>query len=127
MLKLISSILSNLQSLGGCLHFFFFFFCPFSRKQKPCFFLKPYKPSPVSSETLIIQIGRSPETLYMGIFEPYRALGYITGPVPFSVQRLGTETFVTVSVGKAFQIYDVSPLSPSFDSLWAFFYEFCGK
>lgn len=44
----------------------------------------------------------------MGIFEPYRALGYITAGVPFSVQRRGTETFVTVSVGKAWQIYDVS-------------------
>ncbi|KAL2230430.1 UNVERIFIED_CONTAM: WD repeat-containing protein 36 [Sesamum indicum] len=31
----------------------------------------------------------------MGIFEPFRALGYITTQVPFSVQRLGTETFVT--------------------------------
>lgn len=44
----------------------------------------------------------------MGIFEPYRAIGCITSGVPFSVQRLGTETFVTVSVGKAWQIYDVS-------------------
>ncbi|KAG8484953.1 hypothetical protein CXB51_021536 [Gossypium anomalum] len=44
----------------------------------------------------------------MGIFEPYRAIGYITSGVPFSVQRLGTETFVTVTVGKAFQIYNVS-------------------
>ncbi|KVI00716.1 Quinonprotein alcohol dehydrogenase-like-superfamily [Cynara cardunculus var. scolymus] len=42
----------------------------------------------------------------MGIFEPFRAIGYITSSVPFSVQRLGTETFVTVSVGKAWQIYN---------------------
>lgn len=48
----------------------------------------------------------------MGIFEPYRAVGYITSGVPFSVQRLGTETFVTVSVGKAFQIYNVFQLFP---------------
>ncbi|GLT28646.1 hypothetical protein SLA2020_035620 [Shorea laevis] len=47
----------------------------------------------------------------MGIFEPYRALGYITSSVPFSVQRLGTETFVTVSVGKAFQIYNCAKLN----------------
>ncbi|KAK4424941.1 WD repeat-containing protein 36 [Sesamum alatum] len=47
----------------------------------------------------------------MGIFEPFRALGYITTQVPFSVQRLGTETFVTVSVGKAFQIYNCAKLS----------------
>ncbi|KAA3471620.1 WD repeat-containing protein 36 isoform X3 [Gossypium australe] len=46
----------------------------------------------------------------MGIFEPYRAIGYITSGVPFSVQRLGTETFVTVTVGKAFQIYNCSNL-----------------
>ncbi|OMO58024.1 hypothetical protein COLO4_34912 [Corchorus olitorius] len=47
----------------------------------------------------------------MGIFEPYRAVGYITSGVPFSVQRLGTETFVTVSVGKTFQIYNCSKLN----------------
>ncbi|CAA6672103.1 unnamed protein product [Spirodela intermedia] len=47
----------------------------------------------------------------MGIFEPYRALGYITAGVPFSVQRRGTETFVTVSVGKAWQIYDCAKLT----------------
>ncbi|KAL6557568.1 hypothetical protein OROMI_017918 [Orobanche minor] len=47
----------------------------------------------------------------MGIFEPFRAIGYITSHVPFSVQRLGTETFVTVSVGKAFQIYNCAKLN----------------
>ncbi|KAM0985705.1 hypothetical protein ACFX13_013164 [Malus domestica] len=47
----------------------------------------------------------------MGIFEPFRAIGYTTSSVPFSVQRLGTETFVTVSVGKAFQIYNCAKLS----------------
>ncbi|XP_068656250.1 uncharacterized protein [Aristolochia californica] len=47
----------------------------------------------------------------MGIFEPFRAIGYITTGVPFSVQRLGTETFVTVSVGKAWQIYDCAKLT----------------
>ncbi|XP_010541959.1 PREDICTED: U3 small nucleolar RNA-associated protein 21 homolog [Tarenaya hassleriana] len=47
----------------------------------------------------------------MGIFEPFRAIGYITSKVPFSIQRLGTETFVTVSVGKAFQIYNCAKLN----------------
>uniref|UniRef100_A0A2N9G0Z1 WDR36/Utp21 N-terminal domain-containing protein n=1 Tax=Fagus sylvatica TaxID=28930 RepID=A0A2N9G0Z1_FAGSY len=47
----------------------------------------------------------------MGIFEPYRAIGYITSGVPFSVQRLGTETFVTVSVGKSFQVYNCAKLT----------------
>jgi U3 small nucleolar RNA-associated protein 21 len=43
----------------------------------------------------------------MGIFEPFRAIGCIATGVPFSIQRLGTETFVTVSVGKSFQIFNV--------------------
>ncbi|KAA8515646.1 hypothetical protein F0562_018743 [Nyssa sinensis] len=47
----------------------------------------------------------------MGIFEPFRAIGYITSSVPFSVQRLGTETFVTVSVGKSWQIYNCAKLN----------------
>ncbi|GAV59734.1 WD40 domain-containing protein/Utp21 domain-containing protein [Cephalotus follicularis] len=47
----------------------------------------------------------------MGIFEPYRVIGYITSTVPFSVQRLGTETFVTVTVGKAFQVYNCAKLN----------------
>ncbi|KAG9135364.1 hypothetical protein Leryth_007141 [Lithospermum erythrorhizon] len=47
----------------------------------------------------------------MGIFEPFRAVGYITNNVPFSVQRLGTETFVTVSIGKAFQVYNCAKLN----------------
>ncbi|KAJ6699672.1 WD REPEAT-CONTAINING PROTEIN 36 [Salix purpurea] len=47
----------------------------------------------------------------MGIFEPFRAIGYITTGVPFAVQRLGTETFVTVSVGKAFQVYNCAKLT----------------
>ncbi|KAK9931602.1 hypothetical protein M0R45_018874 [Rubus argutus] len=47
----------------------------------------------------------------MGIFEPFRAIGYTTTSVPFSVQRLGSEAFVTVSVGKAFQIYNCAKLT----------------
>jgi U3 small nucleolar RNA-associated protein 21 len=47
----------------------------------------------------------------MGIFEPYRAIGCIATGVPFSVQRLNTETFVTVSVGKAFQIFNYAKLT----------------
>lgn len=47
----------------------------------------------------------------MGIFEPYRAIGYTTTEVPFSVNKLGTETFITVSVGKAWQIYSYPKLN----------------
>jgi U3 small nucleolar RNA-associated protein 21 len=38
------------------------------------------------------------------LFRPFRALGYITDDVPFAIQRRGKETFVTVSVGKAWQV-----------------------
>ncbi|KAK7271798.1 hypothetical protein RJT34_27998 [Clitoria ternatea] len=47
----------------------------------------------------------------MGIFETYRVLGCVAGSVPFSVQKRGTETFVTVSVGKAFQIFNCAKLN----------------
>jgi hypothetical protein len=40
----------------------------------------------------------------MALFLPYRALGYITDATPFAVQRRGKETFVTASVGKAWQV-----------------------
>lgn len=38
------------------------------------------------------------------LFQPFRALGYISDDVPFAIQRRGKETFVTVSVGKAWQV-----------------------
>ncbi len=38
------------------------------------------------------------------LFQPFRALGYISDDVPFAVQRRGKETFVFVSVGKAWQV-----------------------
>ncbi|BBN05516.1 U3 small nucleolar RNA-associated protein 21 [Marchantia polymorpha subsp. ruderalis] len=47
----------------------------------------------------------------MGIFEPFRALGYVTDGTPFSVQRRGLENYVTVSVGKSWQIYNCAKIS----------------
>ncbi|EIE21950.1 WD40 repeat-like protein [Coccomyxa subellipsoidea C-169] len=44
------------------------------------------------------------------LFQPFRALGYITDDIPFAVQRLGREAFVTVSAGKAWQVYNCSQL-----------------
>jgi hypothetical protein len=38
------------------------------------------------------------------LFQPFRALGYITEEVPFAVQRRGKETYVTVSVGRTWQV-----------------------
>eukprot|EP00252_Welwitschia_mirabilis_P019651 TRINITY_DN4608_c0_g1_i1.p1 TRINITY_DN4608_c0_g1~~TRINITY_DN4608_c0_g1_i1.p1 ORF type:complete len:897 (+),score=167.79 TRINITY_DN4608_c0_g1_i1:212-2902(+) len=47
----------------------------------------------------------------MVLFEPYRALGYITDETPFYVHRRGLEHFVTVSIGKSWQIYNCSKLN----------------
>lgn len=47
----------------------------------------------------------------MSLFSPFRALGYITDDVPFSVQRRGKETYVTVSVGKSWQTYSTAKLT----------------
>jgi len=44
------------------------------------------------------------------LFYPFRALGYVSEPVPFATQRRGTKTFVTVSAGKAWQTYDCDKL-----------------
>ena len=50
------------------------------------------------------------------LFQPFRALGYITDSIPFSVQRLGRETFVTVSVGKSWQVRYASASTHSAES-----------
>ena len=42
----------------------------------------------------------------MALFVPFRALGLVTEDVPFTTQRLGKETFVTVSVGTCWQVRD---------------------
>jgi hypothetical protein len=38
------------------------------------------------------------------LYYPYRALGVVTDGVPFVLNRLGEECFVTTSVGKSFQV-----------------------
>ncbi|GAQ79609.1 WD repeat-containing protein [Klebsormidium nitens] len=50
----------------------------------------------------------------MPIFQPYRALGYITESTPFSVQKRGQDVYVTVSIGKAWQIYKCGKLQLTF-------------
>eukprot|EP01028_Stygiella_incarcerata_P008702 TRINITY_DN387_c0_g1_i1.p1 TRINITY_DN387_c0_g1~~TRINITY_DN387_c0_g1_i1.p1 ORF type:complete len:901 (+),score=214.91 TRINITY_DN387_c0_g1_i1:111-2813(+) len=44
------------------------------------------------------------------LFEPFRALGFITNEVPFAVESHGTNHFVATSVGKTFHIYNMSKL-----------------
>ena len=55
------------------------------------------------------------------LFQPFRALGYITENVPFAVQRRGKETFVTVGVGKAWQVLLQSTSSTSTRSASTYF------
>lgn len=45
------------------------------------------------------------------LFLPFRALGLITEDLPFCVSRRGKETFVCVSVGKSWQIYNNAKLT----------------
>ncbi|GMH45573.1 hypothetical protein BSKO_13530 [Bryopsis sp. KO-2023] len=44
------------------------------------------------------------------LFKPYRALGYISDPVPFVVRKTGTDFYVITSVGKAWQGYNCDKL-----------------
>ena len=44
------------------------------------------------------------------IFQPFRAVGVVSGDVPFCLNALGTRSFVTVPVGNAFHVYDCADL-----------------
>jgi U3 small nucleolar RNA-associated protein 21 len=44
------------------------------------------------------------------IFQPFRAVGVVSGDVPFSFNSLGSENFVTVPVGNSFHVYNCSDL-----------------
>ena len=44
----------------------------------------------------------------MSVFVPFRALGLISDDVPFSIQKRGKETFITVSVGNCWQVRSVN-------------------
>ena len=44
------------------------------------------------------------------IFQPFRAVGVVSGDVPFSLNSLGSEKFVTVPVGNSFHVYNCSDL-----------------
>ncbi|KAK8799570.1 hypothetical protein WA158_006119 [Blastocystis sp. Blastoise] len=43
---------------------------------------------------------------------PYKSVGLITEDLPFAVNQLGTETFITVSLGRSFQVYKCDKLTP---------------
>ncbi|ORY08146.1 Utp21-domain-containing protein [Basidiobolus meristosporus CBS 931.73] len=45
------------------------------------------------------------------IFQPFRAIGYITNDLPFCIQSRGQAFFLTTSIGKTFQIYDMAKMN----------------
>ena len=42
------------------------------------------------------------------LYYPFKAVGYVTDGNPFFLNRLGDETFLTVSIGKSFQVRSTS-------------------
>eukprot|EP00929_Paragymnodinium_shiwhaense_P029820 TRINITY_DN17018_c0_g1_i1.p1 TRINITY_DN17018_c0_g1~~TRINITY_DN17018_c0_g1_i1.p1 ORF type:complete len:1033 (+),score=275.67 TRINITY_DN17018_c0_g1_i1:80-3178(+) len=44
------------------------------------------------------------------LFRPVRAIGMVTDGVPFAHAKLGSEDFVTVSIGRSFQVYETGKL-----------------
>jgi hypothetical protein len=42
------------------------------------------------------------------IFQPFRAIGYVTNDVPYVINQLGQDYFLTTCVGTSFQTYNVS-------------------
>ncbi|KAL1936765.1 hypothetical protein VTP01DRAFT_899 [Rhizomucor pusillus] len=50
------------------------------------------------------------------IFQPFRAIGYITTDVPFVVENHGQDFFLTTSVGKNFQMYNLAKMNLLFVS-----------
>ncbi|PFH35640.1 WD domain, G-beta repeat-containing protein [Besnoitia besnoiti] len=50
------------------------------------------------------------------LFHPVRMLGKVTERIPFGLARLGTEMFVTCSLGRAFQVFEGAKLRLVFSS-----------
>jgi hypothetical protein len=57
------------------------------------------------------------------IFQPFRAIGYVTNDVPYVINQLGQDYFLTTCVGTSFQTYNVSHLFEPF----FFFYSRCNN
>ncbi|KAI9497520.1 Utp21 specific WD40 associated putative domain-containing protein [Zychaea mexicana] len=50
------------------------------------------------------------------VFQPFRALGYITNDVPFVIETRGQDFFMTTSVGHNFQTYNLAKMNLLFVS-----------
>lgn len=42
------------------------------------------------------------------IYQPFRAIGYVTNEIPYVINNHGQEYFLTSCVGNSFQTYNVS-------------------
>ena len=42
------------------------------------------------------------------IYQPFRAIGYVTNDVPYVINSLGQSYLLTTCVGRSFQTYDVN-------------------
>ena len=47
------------------------------------------------------------------LFQSFRTIGMITDDIPFSLVTCGSDNFITVSIGKAFQVYNCEKMVPS--------------
>lgn len=45
------------------------------------------------------------------LFQPFRAVGYVTSAIPFSLQARGNACFITTALEHNFQVFDVSSAS----------------
>ncbi|KAJ2687947.1 rRNA-processing protein utp21 [Coemansia spiralis] len=55
------------------------------------------------------------------LYQPFRALGYITSSIPHSIQYRGQAAFITTGIGRSFHIYDSEKINllfvgPRFDA-----------
>ncbi|KAF9932543.1 hypothetical protein BGZ75_004042 [Mortierella antarctica] len=53
----------------------------------------------------------APKAVAPRIFVPFRAIGYVTNEVPFSIQLKGQAYFLTTCVGSTFHIYDIAKMN----------------
>jgi hypothetical protein len=47
------------------------------------------------------------------IYQPFRAIGYVTNEIPYVINNLGQDYFLTTCVGNSFQTYNVIHIVPS--------------
>lgn len=48
--------------------------------------------------------------LRSNLFEPYRTIGIVTDGIPMAFKKLGSESFITVAIGRAWQVFSCEKL-----------------